>query len=278
MNNTKALVVGATLGAVIGWIVATIVTDELYPEYYTQEELEELNTLTTIYRGEEPKVVFNHNPEEAVRINPTEVGVKSVKPVAYNEAYFKEHPEKAPLKDLVKKFNNDEEVPGDPSDEDEVDFSEMFSDSDEMADEKEEENTFVEDPKAMEYGEYLEGIDTNVDIYIMSQEDFRTNPMKFRTAELHYFEEDDVVTDAKYVPLTKDPARFIGEIALFNFGVFTDYENQVYVSNPIRATNYIVTRHEESYDNFISGKTETRNVFNTHDNRPPEDEEGDDIS
>lgn len=274
MNNTKALVAGGTVGALVGWLIATIITDELFPEYYTTEELKEYNELSGVYREVTNDILATDDPTKPKRIKVVSQGDGAVAKIEYGKKYFEEHPEKLPLQELVTKFNG-----GGDGDElvNDVDEGEEDLDivDDEEVDFSDEEGG---NPRVMEYSEYLETVDTNVDIYIMSEEDYDENPMKFKQTVLHYFDEDDVVTDSEFRPLTREPDRLIGDLALFNFGTFTDHEDQVYVSNPVRGTNFVIHSHDESFDDFIAARSVRKNAFDEYDNKPPEGKEGDDLS
>lgn len=273
--NVKAAIVGGVIGGILGTLIATIITDEIWPDYYSDEELAEYDALREKYDTASRNILANQGKSEVPTIDGK--GKKTLVKKQYDSQYFQDNPEKAELEKLTKKFNDGfvatESTREAFNEESGVtgldDIVASFNDDEELGG----------PAVTMLYADYLKTVDVNTDIHIMSDEDYAVNPMKYKQTMLHYYEDDDVLTDDSLYPIKTNPEKLLGKHALFAFGTFTDDEDVVHVSNPIRGMAYRVIRHLDSYQHAVVENVKHENVFDKYDNKlPSTEEEEDDIS
>lgn len=272
MNKLQATILGAVIGGGIGWIIGSIVADELFPEFYDEDELAELKNQYAEYH------IFgdfydNEDNEEP----PAE------------EAY--DHPKRGELVDYTKYYvaNPDYNKPSLDSllrtkMTTEEDVEEYDFEDDEEYDEElpEEEIPYLDMDQLEEYhpSEYIDLRDTENGPYIITEDEFGDNEPDYRQTDLLYFSHDDVLTDAKNMPL-QSISKTVGEHALLNFGVFASDDNVVYVQNDALRAQYRIRQLDNSYEHQVLGgkdkiapkppaPVEVHNVFDDYDDTPPE--------
>lgn len=239
MNRRITMFLGVTIGGFVGWIIGSIAADYFAPEYYTDEELLEMqqileNTEYVPTKEITYKLVEQEEKEPSTR-----------RLVSYHEMY-----NKPDLASLI------------PIQEEDMD---------------EEDDDWEEDPLAgiptIDY-EDLSHTPTDVFIaerdetepYILTEDEWEANEEPTnRRALLKYFEEDDVLTDEKNRPL-ESVDRVVGHYALSNFGVYSMNSDTVYVRNPELGSEYTVIKIEGSYVDAVlrpdkKDVLEVRNVF-----------------
>lgn len=83
--------------------------------------------------------------------------------------------------------------------------------------------------------------------YLISHDEFYNTETEWDKLSIMYYEDDDVLTDEKDMPVN-DIEYLIGEKHLDFFGLRSGGDkNQVFVRNPQLSTDYEVTRHADAY-------------------------------
>ena len=228
MSRTSSFIFGACVGALVGWVAGELLADVFAPEYYSEEELEELSEVLEDYIPEDGEI---------------KTETKGIEPMGkkrnYQEYFKKAGEEKEPLEQLINKHNDPDYVEPDEEDEDEeLDGEEVVDDS---------------------YVAYIDNINPEEDIYLMTKEDFETNDTGFTQTTLLYYPEDDVLTDVKDKAL-RNIEKTLGTDALVSFGLYSDDIDVVYVCNPKLKGEYEVIRQEGSYSEKVLGKPKKKAV------------------
>jgi len=219
--------VGMLIGAVVGYVAGQIIADIVAPEYYTDEELEEmLNELDEIAEKAGYKEL---KPAHNIKVNKGNAMPKK----NYADIFNGEN--KPELASLVKKYNDPDYVEDDETTTDDIGGG-----------------GGDEDTEIITYADYLEQIEDE-EIYIMSKEDFEENVSGFKQITLNYYPEDDVLTYDNDTPV-QSIEKVLGTEALINFGLFSDDPDIVYVANPKFKGEYEVVRQNGSYEEIVLGK------------------------
>lgn len=261
--DMNKVIFGGLVGGLIGYFIGRIVVDEIWPEYYTEEELQKLQAVTDAY-----KKVTDHilTPDNKVKgsLVPGRDEVKGQMKVRYDEQWKAENPGSSHLADFANKMNHGADV-------------ENEDDQEEFDDEVIEEST--DNPRELEYSEYLKVVDSN-EPHIISEDDYTVNADDLKKTILVYFDEDDTLVNEEMQPVPANFAdRALGEDALFMFGVYANDEDVVHILNPTRNVLYRIVQRHESYKEWIAENTVHENIFKKYNNTPPTgEEEDDDIS
>lgn len=280
MNNTGKILLGAGVGAFVGYILGTILADQIAPEYYTDEELDELeqNKRETIAYAElTEKYKEGSKPEKKLKpglhINKDD-GEKTNMGQKKNYAGMFEP--KEPLEKLVRKYNQGEVDDEEDYLEDEEDYE--LVDNDEPSWE-------VEESDSNDFDEY-EAMRDETKPYFLSEDEYDDNATGFKQVILKYYEGDDVVTDENNLPLNGNVERVVGDEALISFGLFSSDFDVVHVCNPKLKGEYKIVRHSGAYSDATFGPVkpakdkspsiEIHNVFKDAANGLLNDDEGDD--
>lgn len=108
----------------------------------------------------------------------------------------------------------------------------------------------VEESKLIEEIEYeaieeeaLHGVN---DPAIISFEEYLNSEMGFSKTTVHYYSEDDVLTDDQDNPVA-NPEKFLGPDALVSFGELSEDEDVVYIRNTEKKSEYEVVRLNKAY-------------------------------
>jgi len=269
--NSKILL-GAAIGGVIGYLIGDHIASIVAPEYYTDEEIEEmLETNEKILKENEYHV-------EQIKPDKTIKDLRKEKEMGQKKDYTKyfEGENKEPLEKLVRKYNNDEEVTQlDTDDILSVDEENVYLDDEEL------ESTDVNLILDSDNGEVLVDNRDKSQPYLLTREEWDDNDTGFEQVLLYYYEEDEVLTDDQDRPV-RSSVKLLGEDALDNFGTFSDDDHVVYVCNPIKEVEYEVVRSEKAYSDVVlkteksrsKKKVVKKNVFEERDDGELEEVDG----
>jgi len=227
---------GFLLGAIAGYLVGDLIAYYVAPEYYTEEELEELENYKNLYGDPAAKEPQDHIHVGVTSHQPTEEE-KNMRKVNYS-SYFGDGEEKPPVEELVAKYNDPEYVEPDEDEDDE------FEDLEDVE----------TDVPLNDLDTLLENRDEN-DIYIMTPEEYAENASGFKQITLNYYNQDDVLTYENDQPLESGRVeKVIGDAALLSFGLYSDDPSVVYVCNPHLKGEYeIILQEEVSYEEKMTG-------------------------
>lgn len=255
MSNTRAILLGALIGGGVGYVVGSIIADYVAPEYYTDEELAQLDILIN-------DMEYQIEQEEATPNKPKKHTATQNR-VDYTQYYDKS---KGSVETLAKRASRHEE------DEEEPEEDMMYDDEGDYDDEEinmyndipiiDEEDLSQTDPEV-----YISMRDTNVP-YIMTEDEFEANESGLRQETLLYYPEDDVLTTPDNRPVDSIE-RVIGPYAISNMGVYSVQGDRVFVCNPKLGIEYAVVEQEGSYQDVVVAppRTRTVNVFEERDRR-----------
>lgn len=278
MNKFQATLVGGIVGGAIGWVIGSIIADQLFPEYYTEEELEYMRyqALYSPEESEEPDTTavklqeFDDSHDYTKHyIVTNEVNVKpSLMDYAESRAAFRNS------------INNSGKVEEEEGME-EYDYEDADSEYEYEDDIPEEEIPYIDMDYLTEYDDsyYIQHRDEEGP-FIITEQEWTENELGLRKTKLLYFSHDDVLTDEKNLPLHSID-KTVGPHALLNFGAFASSDDVVYVQNDARKVLYQIRQLDDGYEHKVLGgkalvppKEETRvvkRIFDEYDDTLPPD-------
>lgn len=212
-NRAARTLIFAAIGAAAGYFIGGLVVNGIAGEEYEvvetiEEEIVEVDDIT------DTKAVA-----KALRERP-----QKQKAIIRDYSTVKIR-EKGDLKTLASRYSERQE--------DTVDLMESVTDP---------ETLMHVDP----LGETAEDVDK---IHVISEQEYNDRPevvKPYTKTVLHYYEEDDVVTDESDEPLSH-PERIIGDDALVSFGEGTSNPDLVFVFNPLTGDMYQIVRYHKAY-------------------------------
>lgn len=265
-SKTRTIIIGAIFGGVTGYIIGSIIADYVAPEYYTPEELAEMKQIS------KDEGYFEETPS-AVEVNPKDrrqVGTKH-QAKDYTKYYVGSDDEKPDLIELARTRDLSKEK----LEEDHI----MDDDGNYL----EEEDIYEDmDLPIIDYGD-LDSMDEELfidlrdteDPYVMTENEWKARESEFRRATLMYYSEDDVLTDAKDIPV-ENALKLVGDYALSNFGAFNTHGDTVYVCNPHLEIEYQVVLIDGSYEETVvqGPRKKEQRTFNVFEDEGWPDGEG----
>jgi len=241
------ILIGASIGGFVGYIVGSILADHCAPEYYTEDELRELEVLGSEYNSSSEETLFVRNDPKKFIVGEDKKMVKRAGKINYGAQFEKTHT----LEDLAAKYNEGDVSDDSVGDDDDLVEDDLYPEERTPEDEYDLEERDFENP------------------HILTREEYEANETEFKQVILNYYAGDDVLANEKDRPL-ENAEKVVGEEALLNFGVFSDDPDVVYVCNPRLKGEYQIIRNPGSYDDIVIGKpepkskkkeVETHNVF-----------------
>lgn len=257
MTKTGNVLIGAVIGGAAGYVIGAIIADYVAPEYYTDEELEQLDDLI-----EDLEYKVAGEPKEDLFSIPVKKEiVERPEKVDYTKYYQKPDDDKnqrlSNLANLANRLTEDRIM----DDKAEDTYSE----------EEEDEFMVIDHGPQLDFhnlqpedeDDYLYLRDTD-DVHVLTEAEYYSNEDGRRQVLLKYFPDDDVLASEDDRPV-ESMEKVVGPYALDNFGVFTDEPNVVFVSNPKLNANYKVVNMGGSYEEKVLGAQKKvvvrRNVF-----------------
>lgn len=217
-QTTKHILGGFIVGSGIGYLVGVILADQLYPEYYTDEEL-------AAYK--EKLKIYTDNNEIRPMTKETRGDNKNRK-VKVSTDYARIYGEKADIDKLINDGSSNEPPVPDYSWED-VDDTVTFENIGELGE------------------DYWKEMRDDMVPHVITEDEYLLNEPSYKQVPLSYHGPDDVLTDVKGSPVPSS-TKLVGDYALVNFGAFAEDDHIVYVRNPVFEVDYMVQLIDMSYE------------------------------
>ena len=222
------LVIGAAVGAAAGYFAGAVIDEIITQRQAASHDLidwEDHEDYTHV-----PDAEDDDEEEKLIEVIPMAKEKSKKDPVDYGQ-YFADigRPDIAAL---VEKYNGSKNVTED-DDEESMDADE-YLEMEEILDESDEEDLDLVDPRIISLEEYA-------------------NDSSHAHVILHYYDEDDILTDARRNPINK-PEKLLGEDALVSFGELSEDEDIVYVRNAAKGAMYEVVRQNAFFQPPVEKK------------------------
>ena len=238
-----SLVSGVT-GLVAGGAITYLVTKKTFAER-AQRDIDEVKaSYAERFEGKKVVNVYGNMPGPASPEDVIKTPVGNMSAQEYRQA-----------QEFVGRLGYATPVPetGQPSPENEPEIEEdrTVSIYDRTASENDDLGPEVESPLLIGYDR--EALKADHKPYLISHEEFQNTETEWDKTSIMYYEDDDVLTDEKDMPVD-DIEYLIGEKHLDFFGLRSGGDkNQVFVRNPQLSTDFEVTRHADAYTVVVLG-------------------------
>src|SRR3972149_718460 len=215
-THVKAIAIGAIIGGSLGYLIGKWYVDNYLlldvDDWYFENQDTNKEEPTTCAEEDVPVV------EERIFL-PMSKSKAGKNIVSKDYSHYFDPKTKVTLAELASKY--DVHVPGAETKESNPDI--LFENY-----EPKEESKDEEDPS------------------VISLEEFINSDTGFDKVTVHYYAEDDVVTDDQDEPVS-GPEKFLGEVALLSFGELSDDSDTVYIRNVSMRAEYEVVRLNTRY-------------------------------
>lgn len=254
LTKPGKLILGALVGGTVGFVVGSIIADHFYPEYYTEEELDDL------YADNIKEYVSPENKPTTTKMEGDGMIVQT--PTDYTKYYRGKRvvPNQNPDLDLagIAALSNQVIEDRHYDDEDDYDMDAEYDEESgvwhEAGDGSEPADLETVDIWQYDEHEWIERRD-ETQPFVITEDEFVANLDELKIGLLTYFEDDDVLcTTQDQQPLQGDPEKVVGDYALDNIGAFSADDDLVFVRNPKLNVIFQIRRVSDSYEDTVVRK------------------------